>query len=219
MKRIHAALGRGATATPTEPPPAVDESVVRLASQDDDLLAMFAERAKGVGMVVHRVRRDLAVGTLVAILRELKAEGIGVAAGTAGQQIGLPESLRGAGFTLLDWAAQQGLDPQYDLDAGITDVHAAIAEAGTLVCSSGPAPGSSRGLSLIPPVHVALVRRSDLVPDMIDFYRRFRGLPPAELPSSIAFITGPSKTADIEGELITGVHGPGHVHVVLVEDL
>src|SRR5690606_18699946 len=97
-----------------------------------------------------------------------------------------------------------------------TDVHAAIAETGSLVCCSDG--GHSRGLSLIPPVHIAIVRKSDILPDMFDFWPRYAQSQPDELPSSIAFITGPSKTADIEGVLITGVHGPGRVFVLVVED-
>jgi L-lactate dehydrogenase complex protein LldG len=216
MKRIHTALERDRTQAPTEPAPEVDDALTRIDSPHTDPLARFADRAKSVGMVVHRVRKDLAVGTLVGVLRELGASRIGIGAGAIDRQLGLTAVLREAGFELVDWVVPGTLEPQYDLDAGITDVNAAVAESGTLICCSGP--GLTRGLSLVPPAHVALVRRSDLIEDLTDFYRRQRGLPPGELPSSIAFITGPSKTADIEGELITGVHGPGHVHIVLIED-
>jgi L-lactate dehydrogenase complex protein LldG len=136
--------------------------------------------------------------------------------GTLPQALGLKESLRRKGVQVVEWADTPGLASQFDTDAGITDVHAALAETGTLVCSTDA--GHSRGLSLVPPVHVAIVRRSDIVPDMLDLWARSRGIAAAELPSSIALITGPSKTADIEGELVVGVHGPGEVHVILVED-
>ena len=105
---------------------------------------------------------------------------------------------------------------QYEADVGITDVHAALAETGTLVCQAGPLHG--RGHSLVPPVHVAIVRRSDILPDLLDLVARMPENS-RELPSAIALITGPSKTADIEGILITGVHGPGRVFVLLVEDV
>ena len=97
----------------------------------------------------------------------------------------------------------------------ITDVHGAIAESGTIVCASDA--GHSRGLSLVPPVHIALVRQSDILPDLIDFLRKWKGTPGSGMPSSLTLITGPSKTADIEGELIVGVHGPGQVHIVVME--
>ena len=71
-----------------------------------------------------------------------------------------------------------------------------------------------RGASLIPPVHIAVVAQAQIVPDLCDY---FGGLG-LSLPANINVITGPSKTADIEGILITGVHGPGDVHVALVCD-
>ena len=114
------------------------------------------------------------------------------------------------------WGNVPTFEPLYRVDAGVTDVQAAIAETGTLVCWSGP--GRGRGLSLVPPVHIAVVRRSDIVPDLIDYLARHAQHGPEALPSSIVFITGPSKTADIEGVLITGVHGPREVHILLVDD-
>lgn len=99
-------------------------------------------------------------------------------------------------------------------DIGVTGVDLAIAETGTLlVCSQ---PGQERLASLLPPVHVAIVLESQLVPDLLDAVawlaeRGFDGL-----PSNVALITGPSKTGDIELQLTTGVHGPGKWHVIVV---
>ena len=216
MKRVRTSLERGSTGPPTEPVPEVDDALARIASPHEDLLARFADRAKAVGMVVHRVRSELAVGTLVGVLRELQANRVGLGDAPVMRLLEVGEHLDNAGFDVIRWKAPMTLDEQYGLDVGITDVNAAIAESGTLVCSSGP--GITRGLSLVPPAHIAVVRRSDILEELTTFYRRQRGLPPSELPSSITFITGPSKTADIEGELITGVHGPGHVHILLIED-
>ena len=216
MQRVRDALGRAQTEAPAEPAPEVDEAVVRLASSDDDLITMFADRAEVVGMHVHRVRQSDAAAKVCELLREAQAHCVGIAAGATGEQIGLEPSVREAGLEIADWRSGPGMSGQYELDAGITDVHAALAETGTLIVCSGPR--HARGLSLAPPTHIALVRSTDILPDMIDYWRRLQGIPHTELPSSQALITGPSKTADIEGELITGVHGPGRVEIVVINE-
>ncbi len=98
-------------------------------------------------------------------------------------------------------------------DLGITAVDYAVAETGSLVLCSRP--GQERLVSLLPPVHVALLPPSALVPSL-------EALPPLlrrdlEGPggvSNIVFITGPSRTADIELSLTQGVHGPKTLHVI-----
>lgn len=100
----------------------------------------------------------------------------------------------------------------FAVDAAVTGVQLAIAETGTIVCRSGP--GQARGASLIPPLHVALVCAPQIVPDLFDAFDQLAAL--GALPTNVNLITGPSKTADIEGVLVTGVHGPGAVHIVLV---
>ena len=210
-------MGRSPRATAATPPapPAIDEKLVRLATAQDDLLELFAQRATAIGMTVHRCPAAQLPRLVGELLDKLKIKSLAFAAGNLPQLIGLPEALRRRGMTVLDWRASPGLDAQYDLDAGITDVHAALAETGTLVCCADA--GHSRGLSLVPPIHIAIVRRSDILPDMLDYWANVRRAA-VPSPSSQVFITGPSKTSDIEGVLITGVHGPTQVHILLIPD-
>ncbi len=96
---------------------------------------------------------------------------------------------------------------------GITGVDYLVAETGSVVLASRP--GQPRSLSLLPPVHVAVAGRSQVLPDLFDLFEGRWSK--EELPSGLSIITGPSKTGDIELRLVTGVHGPGAIHVVLVE--
>jgi L-lactate dehydrogenase complex protein LldG len=71
---------------------------------------------------------------------------------------------------------------------------------------------------LLPPVHIAIAWRSQILPDLFDLFPSgAAGAQEADLPSCWSLITGPSKTGDIELRLVTGVHGPGEVYVVLIE--
>ncbi len=104
----------------------------------------------------------------------------------------------------------------FQADVGISGVHRLVAETGTVVMSTGPS--EPRSLSLLPPVHIALAEPSQLLADLFDLFDLFSPVASAEKPvppSCLTLITGPSKTGDIELRLVTGVHGPGEVHVVL----
>ena len=100
-------------------------------------------------------------------------------------------------------------------DIGITNVHRLIAETGTVVMATQP--NEPRSVSLLPPVHIALAERSQLLPDLFDLFDLFSPVNQAAPPSCLSLITGPSKTGDIELRLVTGVHGPGEVHVILCD--
>lgn len=110
-------------------------------------------------------------------------------------------------------------DPFFRADLSITAVDYLIAETGTVVMSSGA--GAPRSLSLLPPVHIALAERRQLLPDLFDLFELFsagRTSQSPALPSGLTLITGPSKTGDIELRLVTGVHGPGEIHVILLQE-
>lgn len=101
-------------------------------------------------------------------------------------------------------------------DVGITGVDFAIAETGTLVLLSGPK--QPRLTSLLPPVHIAILERENIVANIHVLFERLGKFYESydELCSCISFITGPSRTADIELNLTLGVHGPGRAIVIIV---
>jgi L-lactate utilization protein LutC len=95
---------------------------------------------------------------------------------------------------------------------GISSADYALADTGTLVMFSSLE--EARMISLLPPVHLAIVPRERLLTSL-DELLTLEPLP-AGRSSSMVLITGPSRTADIEQILVRGVHGPGEIHVVIV---
>jgi L-lactate dehydrogenase complex protein LldG len=96
---------------------------------------------------------------------------------------------------------------------GITGVHLALAETGTLMLLSGPE--TPAATSLLPETHIAVVHQGRIVKAMEEAWsqtRQERGT----LPRAVNFVSGPSRTADIEGQLQLGAHGPYRVHVIVV---
>jgi len=160
----------------------------------------------------------------------LEARALGVRTFVEGAADGVRERLSTlvSGLRVLSWNPEQlpydagsvvagasfGSAPRAEqaaADVGVTGCHGAVAETGSLVLLS--APGCSRAVSLLPPLHVALVRPEDLYPTMGDFFAanadRMSGA------GSCTFVTGPSRTADIELSLTIGVHGPGRVVIIV----
>ena len=96
---------------------------------------------------------------------------------------------------------------------GITSAPFALASTGTLVMLSNDE--EQRLVSLLPPAHIAVIPASCILVNLDELFVRMPF--PADITSALVFITGPSRTADIEQILVRGVHGPGEVHVVIVE--
>lgn len=137
------------------------------------------------------------------------------------EKLQLAEFLPSHGVERVDFAtlAPEGFDHRRGTilaaDIGITSADCAVAETGSLVMAHGA--GFERVASLLPPVFVAVVERAQIVADLFDVVGHFGGRLPDRLPSNITFITGPSKTGDIESKLVTGVHGPGKWHVIVID--
>ncbi|MFN0058646.1 MAG: lactate utilization protein C [Planctomycetota bacterium] len=216
--RIRSALAGGSGVVAARPiAPAIEESLVRKLADAPraTLVARFEERALQNGMRFARTSRASLAVALAAVLRATtSAHRVTTSTGKSAVAGEIAAALESAACAVVDWRASPGLEAHFEVEVGVTEVFSAIAETGTLVVASSAS--SSRGAWLVPPVHVAIVLASQVVPDLIDGLRQLAAL--RVQPSAVVFITGPSKTADIEGILVTGVHGPHSVQVLLVED-
>lgn len=170
---------------------------------DADVVARFRDRALNLATSVEDI----------ASLHELPA----AIARYLGEQRLPNAAVCWLEFAGLDWAAQ-GLQVEAraarDSDlVGITGAFCAIAETGTLMmCSGKDTPAVN---SLLPETHIAVVSRSRIVAGMEDGWdllRRDIG----DMPRAVNFISGPSRTADIEQTVTLGAHGPYRVHVLLI---
>lgn len=195
------------------PPMQIDADLFRLVHAEDDLVARFVLEAEAVGSLVHTTH----VAGLGAALEQILA-GVSACSATVSMTPGedskaVREALQTAGCSEIDWRMRPGIDAHYDADIGITDVATALAETGSLILNVDA--DHSRGAHLAPATHVAILHERQIRADMLDL---FADEPGDAIPSSMVIVTGPSKTADIEGVLITGVHGPGAVHVILLRE-
>jgi L-lactate dehydrogenase complex protein LldG len=199
----------------TDPGLPADPAVVaRQVLRGDDLLTRFTTAATTAGASVQSVPAVAASSTVANLLKESGAQMVLLSplAGSALSAAEAEELERVLAEAGLQTTRSTDADTLFRVDASVTGVSAAVAESGTIVCPSGP--GCARGASLIPPIHVALVGRWQLLPDLCDYLASLSA--DGQLPANLCLISGPSKTADIEGVLVTGVHGPGKLHILVV---
>lgn len=168
-----------------------------------DLVERFRAKAESLASTVAEVADAAAVPAAVAEF--LRVAGLGTRA------VATPEC---AGYA---WAAA-GLEvarrPAVDADrVGISGCFCAIAETGTLMLLS--APESPASVSLLPETHIALVSAARIVATMEDAFALLRA-ECGRLPRAVNFISGPSRTGDIEQTIVLGAHGPCRVHLLVI---
>jgi L-lactate utilization protein LutC len=183
-----------------------------------DPIQRFCSELTAAGGVAHVVpNAATAANRVLELVTTRNARRILLGRGPFLDSLNLAAQLRIAGLEVIpaDAASSAVKDDFYNADLGISAVEYLIGETGSVVVASRP--GDPRSVSLLPPVHIAVASHRQLLPDMFDLFAEFEKAGLSALPSGIAVITGPSKTGDIELKLVTGVHGPGEVHVVLME--
>ncbi len=198
LGRVRTALHRK-EGSPTEVPPLLLEP---LESWNlTELVPQFGLEHETVGGQFHLVKtmEEMCV-TLKSILVEIAAKSFICSTDSI-----VDEVLSAVNLPLAENPA--------DADVGITGVRCAIAQTGTLVLTSD----AGRKASLLPMNHIALVRAEQLVPTMAEAFELYLSKTGMDVPTAWVQATGPSRTADIEQTLEIGVHGPGVVHVILIQ--
>jgi L-lactate dehydrogenase complex protein LldG len=208
LERIRKAQGRGGS-RPSQAELEAVETYLRahprgtLPKVEADLVARFRARAEGMQSTSEEAAARSEAPAAVA--RYLKLNKLPLAGCVWPQLADL--DWKGAGLALEQRAAN-GSDA-----VGVTGAFAAIAETGTLMFASGPDTPSS--VSLLPETHVAVLEARRIVPHMEDAWALARA-EFGQLPRAINFVSGPSRTADIDQTIVLGAHGPYRVHIIVI---
>ena len=197
----------------------------RLQENRSGILDRFVDMAGRGGWNVHRLSGvEAVIGRVDSLVGDLEAERVVRSAQPVFEDVPVDTALEWRGIevtpVLHDHHSPRELlrEQIRQAEVGITGADYALAETGSLVIL--PRRGLSRLVSLVPPVHIALVRPEEVLESLHDLfllrrleYYRNGG----EMGSYLNFITGPSRTADIEMTIVQGVHGPRAVHLILIE--
>lgn len=173
----------------------------------DSLVDLFITKARAVSATVDEIKTMSDVPE--AVREYLASEN-------------LPARLvQARGLSGIDWSlaptveTRAGMAEKSD-DTSLTMAVAGVAETGTLLLASGP--DTPTTLNFVPPTHIVVLTRDAVVGGYEDAWDRIRALASTKgQPRAANFITGPSRTGDIEQKIEIGVHGPLRLHILIVE--
>ena len=196
---------------------AVDE---RLARHPVGIVPERGQRAPPERLELFRAMVELAAGTVEEIAR---ADDVPASIAAFLRAHNLPSAVRRGGDPRLEampWTRERtlavatGRSDGGDLVA-VSHAFGAAAETGTLMLTSGP--DNPTTLNFLPDTHIVVVQAKDVAGDYETLWRRLReARRDGTMPRTVNWITGPSRSADIEQTLILGAHGPRRLHVIVV---
>jgi L-lactate dehydrogenase complex protein LldG len=228
LERVRKALGHsvGGPSRPAPEFPSLGRVLAPVAKED--LIDRFRDELKKVGGVTHQAG---SLADLDRTLREILASaGSGpviLSRNPLLNKLRLAEKLGSWGDSVVAWPPREKdvtadevghfRSQCFSGKAGITGADFALVESGSFVLTS--ATEGSQLVSLAPPLHIVLYLRSQVLETLEEVLDNLlKRSPAADAGRSIVFITGQSRTADIEQISIRGVHGPLSIHAILVED-
>ncbi|KUO65364.1 MAG: hypothetical protein APF84_16735 [Gracilibacter sp. BRH_c7a] len=182
----------------------------------DELLQQFIANAERLTVKCQLIsnKNDIQ-STIGGWISEIKAKSIICWDSPELKQASIPDICQNLGLNLTLWNHQadrrEMIRQCANVDVGITWADYGVANTGSMAILSNPV--QSRAVSLLPPVHIAILKRETILPHMGDIFTK---LDYTDLPSSLTFITGPSRTSDIEMDLALGVHGPAKVFILIL---
>lgn len=236
LERVRAALGRTEPLHHVPDHPALKSALPRhqeklrtvqakVEARRPQLLTTLAENAAGASWHVHRVpNADDAASTVAEIAAGMNAKHVVRSAEEVFKRVDVDGALRSRGVSPTILASSRSRrrgdlkEIAFRADLGVTGVTWAVAE--TASCVVIPRKGVARLTSLAPSVLAVIVEAEQVLESLDDFFALIR-LPFIQTrgkggPPYFNFISGPSRTADIEQTLTVGVHGPGEVHMIIL---
>lgn len=184
---------------------------------EDELVQHFMANAEKLTIKCQLVtNKDDVQSKVSQWLTELNAKSVICWDSPELKQVSVPDVCQTLGLNLILWDQQADRQEMIrkcaNVDVGITWADYGIANTGSLAILSNPV--QSRAVSLLPAIHIAIFQRKNILPHMGDIFAK---LDYVNLPSSLTFITGPSRTSDIEMDLTLGVHGPRQVFILILD--
>ena len=176
----------------------------------DEQHALFAQNSLGLKTEVHNCATlDDAAKIITALAQENSWKQIAThnhpLASALAAKIALPKITTDNGYAIPDLERS---------DAAITGCDTLIAQTGTVLVTTKSAGG--RALSVLPPHHIVIAKREQMVPDLATALRDAKMRYSPDWPSFVSFITGPSRTGDIERILVLGAHGPKRLTIIII---
>ncbi|TAK26370.1 MAG: hypothetical protein EPO26_00100 [Chloroflexota bacterium] len=170
----------------------------------------FVDRSARLGVsVTHTMPGDIA-SAVARIAAAVSARRAVVSADVGPERGCIVAALEASGVAILDGTRAAEVE---SMDLGVTGAAFAVAESGSIAVVGRDR--LARFATMLPPVHIAILRESDIVPTLDEAGERLESAlrNGARIASLVA---GPSRTADVEKTLAVGVHGPREVHIILV---
>ncbi len=182
----------------------------------DERIERFVRELSQVGGAASVLDPEGAPSRIAALLKERKAQKVMLDPGSLPRELplkALRDRLTEEGFEVLEGFGED-VSALRDAAAGVTGALAAVADSGTLLLGGAPR-GGWQWASLLPPLHIAVIRADQIRPTLDEALRALREHS-QEGGEEFVWITGPSRTADIAITLLLGMHGPRELHAVIL---
>lgn len=219
LEKVASSLGRDSVLKQVEPPKYQyqPQHKVYAEATTEDLITIFKEHCQKIHSDYYQTSTDLLEETLRTAMEAFGGGPVMISKDDRFKEYGVDQLLKDA----YEWNPEIGDENiviAEKMQVGITFSEITLAESATVVLFSSPEKG--RSVSLLPNTYIAIIPKSSIVPRMTQASQQIRALVQKgeAVPSSINYVTGPSNSADIEMNLVVGVHGPVKAAYIVVED-
>ncbi len=214
LSKVRQALGHAATTVPGARPVRSDAVIREVSANDPKRIARWMQYAAGNGMSVQRVGPEGVSAAVEKTLAERNSHRVMLNCATWPVEP-LARFLSVAGVQVHRWTDTGCAQKVFECDAAVTDCRYGLADTGALMVWSDT--GFGRSSTLTVNLHVVILPVDKILGDLVDAMVLLARDTGGNMPSNVVIINGPSKTSDIEMNLVTGVHGPKFLSVMVVD--